>query len=452
MLLAPAAVASWGAPKAPDPAAKPSIWELPGRLGEVEAFEPSRWPTPQNFYKTMGTPKVFRGMAALMPALRNWTDAAFAADGGAYREATLDNVELAKRETRAAGELKDVALDRFVRQYARNTMYGVSRVPRQLRDDIAMPPVLNCGGADKHLVELLMWFSSGDTKSVIHNDGEENLLCQIDGSKRLVLWDKAYKREIESAAYGWVVSNEKSATYGGFAGPPKIDVDAMDLGRYPGWANLTWVEASLQKGDCLYLPVGWYHHVYSPPGRNLAINLWWKRQDEFSIPSCSPPDGRQLQGNARLSAYTASQCYFERDFEDGQGRAKLFTPKKPDAPRGCIEPGTYQHFPSRDGEFVFRPVEAGDDAAARKGSAVPDGLRWLHSIGEAVLRWCGAPADLFAPPEPAWQKSRGGPGGGATRRRRRRPTAAPRLSWGWEEPPPSRCSSTWRWCGGCRAR
>ena len=414
LLAAPAAVICWGAPKEPDPAAKPSIWELPGRLGEVEAFEPSRWPTPQNFYKTMGTPKVFRGMAALMPALRNWTDAAFATEGGAYREATLDNVELAKRETRAAGELKDVALDRFVRQYARNTMYGVSRVPRQLRDDIAMPPVLNCGGADKHLVELLMWFSSGDTKSVIHNDGEENLLCQIDGSKRLVLWDKAYKREIESAAYGWVVSNEKSATYGGFAGPPKIDVDAMDLGRYPGWANLTWVEASLQKGDCLYLPVGWYHHVYSPPGRNLAINLWWKRQDEFSIPSCSPPDGRQLQGNARLSAYTASQCYFERDFEDGQGRAKLFTPKKPDAPRGCIEPGTYQHFPSRDGEFVFRPAqEAGDDAAARKGSAVPDGLRWLHSIGEAVLRWCGAPADLFAPPEPAWQKSRGGPGGGA---------------------------------------
>ena len=44
MLLAPAAVASWGAPKAPDPAAKPSIWELPGRLGEVQAFEPSRWP------------------------------------------------------------------------------------------------------------------------------------------------------------------------------------------------------------------------------------------------------------------------------------------------------------------------------------------------------------------------------------------------------------------------
>ena len=57
----------------------------------------------QNFYKTMGTPKVFRGMAALMPALRNWTDAAFATEGGAYREATLDNVELGQaRDARRA--------------------------------------------------------------------------------------------------------------------------------------------------------------------------------------------------------------------------------------------------------------------------------------------------------------------------------------------------------------
>ena len=37
LLVAPAAVICWGAPKAPDPAAKPSIWELAGRLGEVEA-------------------------------------------------------------------------------------------------------------------------------------------------------------------------------------------------------------------------------------------------------------------------------------------------------------------------------------------------------------------------------------------------------------------------------
>ena len=44
LLAAPAAVLAWGAPKAPDPAAKPSIWELPGRLGEVDVtLEANAW-------------------------------------------------------------------------------------------------------------------------------------------------------------------------------------------------------------------------------------------------------------------------------------------------------------------------------------------------------------------------------------------------------------------------
>jgi hypothetical protein len=34
-----------------------------------------------------------------------------------------------------------------------------------------------------------MWFSSGNTKSVIHTDDYENILCIIDGTKDLVLID-----------------------------------------------------------------------------------------------------------------------------------------------------------------------------------------------------------------------------------------------------------------------
>ena len=32
-----------------------------------------------------------------------------------------------------------------------------------------------------------MWFSSGDTKSVVHTDSAENINCMIAGSKQLVL-------------------------------------------------------------------------------------------------------------------------------------------------------------------------------------------------------------------------------------------------------------------------
>ena len=35
-----------------------------------------------------------------------------------------------------------------------------------------------------------MWFSSGSTKSVLHNDAFDNLNCLYDGRKELVVIDK----------------------------------------------------------------------------------------------------------------------------------------------------------------------------------------------------------------------------------------------------------------------
>lgn len=35
-------------------------------------------------------------------------------------------------------------------------------------------------------------------------------------------------------------------------------------------------EVTLQAGDALYLPTGWFHEVSSHPGVHSAVNLWWK--------------------------------------------------------------------------------------------------------------------------------------------------------------------------------
>lgn len=43
-----------------------------------------------------------------------------------------------------------------------------------------------------------MWFSSGNTKSVLHTDDYENILCVIDGVKNLKLVDPStYPSESE---------------------------------------------------------------------------------------------------------------------------------------------------------------------------------------------------------------------------------------------------------------
>lgn len=33
-------------------------------------------------------------------------------------------------------------------------------------------------------------------------------------------------------------------------------------------------KASIGRGDCLYLPVYWYHSVFSSAGRTVSINYW----------------------------------------------------------------------------------------------------------------------------------------------------------------------------------
>ena len=57
-------------------------------------------------------------------------------------------------------------------------------------EDLSLPKPLVCGGFQKLLSASIMWFSSGGTKSVLHNDDTENINCLFDGSKRFFMIDK----------------------------------------------------------------------------------------------------------------------------------------------------------------------------------------------------------------------------------------------------------------------
>jgi hypothetical protein len=201
----------------------PSIFDLPGRIGAVEALEPAHWPSPRHFREEYapcrredralardasssplppedGRPLILLGAAAAMPAYERWrTDEQLSR--GAYGAAVLDNVELAKAETRAAGEIKGLRLDAFLRHYRRSSpsaaeggsgggatddappsavlkpapsacaacfdLYAVASLPSPMRADVLLPPQLNGCGATSSLAEALLWFSAGGTKSVV---------------------------------------------------------------------------------------------------------------------------------------------------------------------------------------------------------------------------------------------------------------------------------------------
>jgi len=149
-----------------------------------------------------------------------------------------------------------------------------------MRHHLEFPSFLQCESMLEHIEVLNIWWSSGGTKSVIHKDGAENLNCLIQGTKRVIFWSPAYSLAIEeSGKAGWKDLDDNADTlkegYGSFA-----DLDVDDIERFPAYQTMEWHNAHMEAGDCLYIPVSWYHHVDSTGSRNIAANFWWFPRSE----------------------------------------------------------------------------------------------------------------------------------------------------------------------------
>ena len=55
---------------------------------------------------------------------------------------------------------------------------------------VLIPKPLTCEWMSRTIGTTVMWFSSGGTKSVLHNDAFENINCLFDGTKELIMAHK----------------------------------------------------------------------------------------------------------------------------------------------------------------------------------------------------------------------------------------------------------------------
>jgi hypothetical protein len=136
--------------------------------------------------------------------------------------------------------------------------FDLRRLIPALEDDVAFPPYF----WSKRLCRMNFWIGPGGTTSQLHCDYADNLLCQVVGSKRIQL----YRADSQVLAQyhtntTWYSSfnkydferNQRDAT------TPKIDPD---------------FDFTLQAGQILFLPFGWWHRVTSLEP-SISVNLWW---------------------------------------------------------------------------------------------------------------------------------------------------------------------------------
>ncbi|XP_065837981.1 uncharacterized protein [Oscarella lobularis] len=259
-----------------DPSTAAGHLEKLGSRGPIrKVAETTGFLDPETFYRQHTKkfrPIVFRDAAKQSPAFERWTDDYLKATAQANPNNGGDLVvEARKKENRSAASYM-MSLDRFIDSYRRLDIYMVASVPEFLRNDVVLPRSLACGGFSRNLVDTVIWFSSGGTKSVLHHDDVDNINCLLAGTKELYF--------IEYPKFRDKVPLDRS-----FGGYSSLDVDHVDFVKFPGMMDVEYEYVKMEAGDCLYIPFKWYHQVRSYD-RNIAVNVWWNPLLAFNKTDC----------------------------------------------------------------------------------------------------------------------------------------------------------------------
>ena len=140
--------------------------------------------------------------------------------------------------------------------------YDVRDMP-ELKSDYRIPDLTRTGKASIYKINL--WLGFEDTFSPCHYDPYHNILCQITGSKTVILYNPAYSKNLYPYQNDIRLKNTSQIT----------DVlGDVDPKRFPLFEKCFGLKAVLQPGDAVYIPFKWWHYCRAN-STNTSLNFWW---------------------------------------------------------------------------------------------------------------------------------------------------------------------------------
>ncbi|MGE6473404.1 cupin-like domain-containing protein [Serratia proteamaculans] len=136
---------------------------------------------------------------------------------------------------------------------------GNNILPAQLMQQIKYPPYFD----QSLFIAPRIWIGPKGTLTPLHRDDTDNLFAQVWGRKSFTLAAPHHREALGT----WSTSPE-----GGLDGC-EVNPDAPDYVRFPASQHVTFLRVTLEAGDLLFLPEGWFHQVESV-STSLSVNFW----------------------------------------------------------------------------------------------------------------------------------------------------------------------------------
>lgn len=121
------------------------------------------------------------------------------------------------------------------------------------------------GGAERHVTGC--WISSVGNDTPTHYDafGPHNIHLVCSGEKAACIFAPAEAERLY--CYGGPRYLTRYA-----AG---VDPSRPDMRRFPKYAEVCGLQATLQAGDALFIPAFWWHHFHHTGAVNLSLTRWF---------------------------------------------------------------------------------------------------------------------------------------------------------------------------------
>ncbi|XP_030065847.1 tRNA wybutosine-synthesizing protein 5 isoform X1 [Microcaecilia unicolor] len=138
---------------------------------------------------------------------------------------------------------------------ARKDVADIRKQFPELAEDIKIPEFFE----KEQLFSSVFRISSPRLQLWTHYDVMDNLLIQVTGRKRVVLYSP------RDAAYLYLMGDKSEV----------LDVDNPDLNKYPLFPKARRYECCLEAGDVLFIPALWFHNTIAEEF-GVAVNVFWR--------------------------------------------------------------------------------------------------------------------------------------------------------------------------------